>query len=385
MTNSRTFPGRLGIQQRVLPEYRRGFFDALAEACEGGLSVFAGDVDAGESIPTTDQLNSAEILKARNRHIGKVQSPYYFLWQGGLLDWLSDWNPDVLIVEANPRYLSTGRAINWMHERSKPVIGWGLGAPPIEREAYFAANFISAWRNKSRRGLISKLDAVIAYSHRGAGEYSSLTSASKKVYAATNAVASRPIGSPPKRTPGFADQGTVLFVGRLQSRKRIDNLLRACTSLPESMQPQLKIVGDGPEREILSEMAKNVYPKADFPGKKQGLELEKCFLEADLFVLPGTGGLAVQEAMAFGLPVIVAEGDGTQADLVRSDNGWLISANDELTLKQSLEEALSDPVKLRKMGDVSFKIVQDEINIEQMVSVFIQALNSTKFSPEDEK
>jgi glycosyltransferase involved in cell wall biosynthesis len=151
------------------------------------------------------------------------------------------------------------------------------------------------------------------------------------------------------------------------------------------MQPQLKIVGDGPEREILSEMAKNVYPKADFPGKKQGLELEKCFLEADLFVLPGTGGLAVQEAMAYGLPVIVAEGDGTQADLVRSDNGWLISANDELTLKQSLEEALSDPVKLRKMGDVSFKIVQDEINIEQMVSVFIQALNSTKFSPEDEK
>ena len=63
----------------------------------------------------------------------------------------------------------------------------------------------------------------------------------------------------------------------------------------------------------------------------------------------------------------------------------MISANDELTLKQSLEEALSDPVKLRKMGDVSFKIVQDEINIEQMVSVFIQALNSTKFSPEDEK
>ena len=55
MTKLNSFPGRLGIQQRVLPEYRRGFFDALAEACDGGLSVFAGEVDADESIPTTDQ------------------------------------------------------------------------------------------------------------------------------------------------------------------------------------------------------------------------------------------------------------------------------------------------------------------------------------------
>jgi hypothetical protein len=99
MTKPISFSGRLGIQQRVLPEYRRGFFDALAEACEGGLSVFAGGVDSGESIPTTDQLNSAKFLKARNRHIGKVQSPYYFLWQGGLLDWLSDWNPDLQLSE----------------------------------------------------------------------------------------------------------------------------------------------------------------------------------------------------------------------------------------------------------------------------------------------
>ena len=41
------------------------------------------------------------------------------------------------------------------------------------------------------------------------------------------------------------------------------------------------------------------------------------FAGADLFVLPGTGGLAVQEAMSYALPVIVAKGDGTQEDLVR--------------------------------------------------------------------
>jgi hypothetical protein len=131
MDNHNSFRGRLGIQQRVLPEYRKDFFEALAEACQGGLSVFAGEVDEDESIPTAEILNSAEFVKAKNRHFGKIQSQYYFLWQGGLIDWLNSWKPDALIVEANPRYLSTGRAISWMHHRFKPVIGWGLGAPQL--------------------------------------------------------------------------------------------------------------------------------------------------------------------------------------------------------------------------------------------------------------
>ncbi|GAG92405.1 unnamed protein product, partial [marine sediment metagenome] len=97
---------------------------------------------------------------------------------------------------------------------------------------------------------------------------------------------------------------------------------------------------------------------------------------------PGAGGLAVQEAMAYGLPVIVAEGDGTQDDLVSSGNGWLITPDDEYALIKSLEEALSDPIRLREMGAESFKIVQEEINVEQMVAVFVEAANIVKASME---
>jgi glycosyltransferase involved in cell wall biosynthesis len=100
------------------------------------------------------------------------------------------------------------------------------------------------------------------------------------------------------------------------------------------------------------------------------------YSRADLFVLPGTGGLAVQEAMAYGLPVIVAEGDGTQDDLVRSGNGWLIPSDNEQALRETLEEALTDPMRLHKMGAASFNIVQEEINIEHMVEVFVEAANS---------
>ncbi len=79
--------------------------------------------------------------------------------------------------------------------------------------------------------------------------------------------------------------------------------------------------------------------------------------------------------MSFGLPVIAAEADGTQADLVRLTNGWQIPADDIDALSQALNDALVDPDRLRRMGAESYRIVADEINLDQMVNTFIQALN----------
>jgi len=169
------------------------------------------------------------------------------------------------------------------------------------------------------------------------------------------------------------DHCTILFVGRLQARKRIDDLLKACAKLESK--PRLVIVGDGPERRELESFAREVYPGAEFVGAKHGVELKPYFTEADLFVLPGTGGLAVQEAMSYGLPVIVAQGDGTQDDLVRDGNGWQIPPGDFEALVAALNEALSDPARLRRMGQEAYRIVKEEINLEKMVEVFVTALN----------
>jgi glycosyltransferase involved in cell wall biosynthesis len=113
-----------------------------------------------------------------------------------------------------------------------------------------------------------------------------------------------------------------------------------------------------------------------FVGAKHGDELKPYFTEADLFVLPGTGGLAVQQAMSYGLPVIVAKGDGTQDDLVRPENGWQIPPGNYDALVSTLREALSDVERLRTMGDESYRIVVEEINVEKMVEAFVRALNS---------
>jgi glycosyltransferase involved in cell wall biosynthesis len=173
----------------------------------------------------------------------------------------------------------------------------------------------------------------------------------------------------------------VLFVGRLQARKRIDLLLQACSSLSEAIQPQLCITGDGPAREAWIALSERIYPRAEFTGARYGAALDETFDRADVFVLPGTGGLAIQQALAHGLPVIVAQGDGTQDDLVRPENGWLVPPGDVGALARALQAALSDVTQLRKMGAESYRIAVEEINLEAMVAVFLQAIQAVTANP----
>jgi glycosyltransferase involved in cell wall biosynthesis len=356
------FPGRLALQQRVLPNYRVPFFDLLAQSC-GSMSLFAGIPRASESI-VGGELQIAQYQPAQNIHL--FGGAFYLCYQRGLIAWLEAWNPDALIVEANPRYLATPSAIKWMHGRGKPVIGWGLGAPPLSGP-------LAGFRQTRRIHFLSQFDALISYSQRGAGEYAALGFPRQKIFVAHNAVSPKPAAKPKDR-PLTIDRLTILFVGRLQARKRVDALIRACAEINQNL--RLVIAGDGPERQNLESLAKQVYPSAEFIGARHGAELKPYFAEADLFVLPGTGGLAVQEAMSHGLPIIVAKGDGTQDDLVRENNGWQIAPENYEALLAALKDAISDLPRLRKMGNESHRIVSEEINLEAMVDVFIRALQS---------
>src|SRR5512139_3827756 len=98
------FSGRLAVQQRVLPSYRVPFFDLLADACEGGLSVFAGRPRPDEGI-LTGAPQRAAYREASNLHL--LGGPLYLCHQHGLISWLHAWDPGALILEANPRYLAS--------------------------------------------------------------------------------------------------------------------------------------------------------------------------------------------------------------------------------------------------------------------------------------
>jgi glycosyltransferase involved in cell wall biosynthesis len=251
-----------------------------------------------------------------------------------------------------------------MHAGGKPVVGWGLGAGP--------AGGLRAW---FRRSYLDGFDALIAYSTLGALQYRALRFPAERVFVAPNA-ATQPPRQMPDRGSLRGRRPRLFFVGRLQERKRLDLLLEACSALEP--QPEVRIAGDGPDRSRLETLASRVLPDAAFLGDLRGDALQAELQQADLFVLPGTGGLALQQALAAGLPVIAAEGDGSQQDMVTPENGWLVRPGDLGDLRAALKQAIAlNERRLRAMGAASFRLVQTRFNLEAMTDAFVAALCAT--------
>jgi glycosyltransferase involved in cell wall biosynthesis len=257
-----------------------------------------------------------------------------------------------------------------MKARNRPIIAWGLGVTASQRSLF-------GMRAALRASFISSFDALIAYSEVGAESYEAMGIPTEKIFVAPNAVAPAPKGNLPKRPNNFSGKARILFVGRLQARKALDRLFRACAEFPAILQPQIRVVGDGPHKAKLIELANAIYPHVDFTGSLFGADLEAEFREADLFVLPGTGGLAIQQAMAFGLPVIAGKSDGSQADLIGPENGWQLASEEVSELVSILSVALSNVDGLREKGKASFRKVKEGYNLEAMSDVFIDVLRRT--------
>ncbi len=173
-----------------------------------------------------------------------------------------------------------------------------------------------------------------------------------------------------KRDLGMEESGAViLFVGKLSEKKRPLDLLRAYEILLESwkggIEPSLIFVGDGLLRkELEGYVADRGFTKVYFAGFKNQLELSSYYAMADVFVLPSgmgeTWGLVVNEAMCFGLPVIVSDMVGCGADLVRpGENGFVYPLGDIKKLAEHLGEVLANEGVRKSAGKRSREIIED--------------------------
>lgn len=153
-----------------------------------------------------------------------------------------------------------------------------------------------------------------------------------------------------------ADAPIILFAGKLESKKRPVDLLEAFVQLshPSAF---LVFFGAGPlETTLRTRAASLPNARVIFEGFQNQRSMPRTYAIGDLFVLPSFGngetwGLAVNEAMNMARPVIVSNHVGCAADLVLPERtGWIFPAGDVLALQRCLAHALSDPIRLRRMG-----------------------------------
>lgn len=119
------------------------------------------------------------------------------------------------------------------------------------------------------------------------------------------------------------DAFVVLFVGKLISKKRPDDLVRACLrilQLSRDADVHAIVIGDGPLRQQLLISARDHENRVHFAGFRNQHELSAFYAASNVLVLPSGGdetwGLVVNEAMACGVPAIVSDAVGCGPDLI---------------------------------------------------------------------
>ncbi len=186
------------------------------------------------------------------------------------------------------------------------------------------------------------------------------------------------ISTPPLLDP---TKKRILHIGRLVKWKRVDLLLEAFSMLaPEYVEAELVIVGDGPELESLKDQASKLglMSKISFVGAiYDPLVLGKYMYESTVYVLAGMGGLSINEAMCYSLPIICSVCDGTEKDLVvDGENGFYFLDGDAHSLKEQIKKVLSNPQLAHELGNKSFEIIQSKINLETVSTRYVEAFKT---------
>lgn len=138
-----------------------------------------------------------------------------------------------------------------------------------------------------------------------------------------------------RRGLGIADQDTaLLFAGKLENKKAPDILLKAFQSRRGSDREHLIFVGTGPLERELRERASDT-PNVHFLGFQNQSKMPLVYRLGDVFVLPSRGpgetwGLAINESMASGRPVIVSDRVGCAPDLVVNGGAGLVAKADSV-------------------------------------------------------
>ena len=148
----------------------------------------------------------------------------------------------------------------------------------------------------------------------------------------------------------------ILTVCRLLELKNIDILLRAIKDVSAEIPCDLMVVGDGPEREKLEQLSKDLglNDRVQFAGRVDRERVRTEMLNHDLFVMPSapeTYGLVYAEAMTLGMPVVCAEGNGIFGYFEQGKEGFAVPARDVPSIVEIIKTLHNDRELLAKMSD----------------------------------
>jgi glycosyltransferase involved in cell wall biosynthesis len=238
--------------------------------------------------------------------------------------------------------------------------------------------------NLIRKRYYRLVDATLIYSTSGIEIQESFGISRENIFVTYNSPDTEKLAETHKELAGrgvaVSNPKRILHLGRLVKWKRVDLLIEAVALLSGKHETiELIIIGAGPEEENLRSVADQKDPggKIRFLGAIYDPDvLAGEILSSAVYVLAGMGGLSINEAMAFGKPVICSRCDGTEKDLVSDgENGLFFKEGDAFDLAAKLDMLLSDPEKAQAMGEKALSVIQEKINLGTVAQKYMNCFS----------
>jgi glycosyltransferase involved in cell wall biosynthesis len=194
----------------------------------------------------------------------------------------------------------------------------------------------------------------------------------------------------PVEKPRDSQAKSILYVGRLVERKGVRYLIQAYAEIINEINARVFIVGMGQEMESLKRLTVElgVKDKINFLGQISAQELDQCYRNASVFVLPAiidakgdTEGLGVVliEALTYKLPVI-ASGVGGIVDVIKdNETGILVPEKDTDALAHALLKVMKNDKYAASLGERGYQFVNEKYNwnkiTDQIITLFTNTLS----------
>jgi len=178
------------------------------------------------------------------------------------------------------------------------------------------------------------------------------------------------------------EKPNILFASRLVWEKNLDTLIAFYQLNEQRGKPyNILVAGDGMAKDELE----NTMPNAHFFGKLSHEELSIVYASADIFFFPSiteTYGNVVVEAMASGLPCVIANGGGSKSFIQHGSNGFLCEPNKAIDYFEKIQQLIEHSTLYNQFVEKGLAF-SNGLNWDNLVATYFQELerlNGLKYS-----
>lgn len=369
----------------ILQHYRLTFYEKLAKARpDFDLNVLFGFKLREDGRPSF--LGKTNFKSKGFRELKYRILPFDLVYNLGMFSEVKRINPDVVIMQGIAGDLTNRCIISWAKRKNKKIIIWACGWEPGR-----AKSVLLKFKNLLVSAFFKKADYFLTYSTHASNYVKDMRIDDSIIETCYNGIETDEMESNSdsviskseeiKKTLNLENYITFLYVGGLIKEKRPEFLVEAFEILRRKYNNiKLVIIGDGPMKKELELSLEKISDKNILYLGRIIDDVDAYFAATDCFVMPGIGGLALNQAMYWGKPCIVSKADGTEDDLVIDGySGYRFKANDIESLVSAMEKRITEaPEKLKEMAKINHKIISEKSNVNNMVDHFVQAIEKLR-------